>query len=79
MSEAEFKFPEWQSSLQELLLEFDSEKLNQKTHEVETMLLSRLEQLNQGRNDHGERDAIFDALRILRIIKRDKLGFPDWQ
>ena len=79
MDEKEFKFPEWQTPLQELVLEFDNEKLTQKTQEVETILLSRLQELDHGCNGHDEKDAISHALRILRIIKRDKLGFPDWR
>ncbi len=43
------------------------------------MFLERLQQLNQGSDGHGEREAISDALRILRIVKRDKLGFPEWE
>ena len=79
MSETGFNFPEWQTPLHELLLEFDREKLTQKSLKVENLLYERLQQLNQQPDGHGEREAISDALNILRVLKRDKLDFPDWQ
>jgi len=79
MNETEFKFPEWQAPFQELLLESDTEKLTRRTQEMEAIFLDRLQQLNRDRDGQGEKDAIFDALKILRIVKRDKLGFPDWE
>lgn len=80
MDNAELKFPEWQASLQEVVLEFDHEKLPGKIQRVETVIFERLQQLSQNGEDHlDERTAIYDALSLLRIIKRDKLEFPDWK
>jgi hypothetical protein len=78
MSDGELKFPEWQAPLQELILEFDREKLPEKIQKVETLIFDRLQQLRQGNDGHSEKQAINDALSILRIIKRDKLNYPDW-
>jgi hypothetical protein len=75
----ELKFPEWQAPLQEVILEFDREKLPEKIQKVETLIFERLQQLRQESDGRNEREAINNALSILRVIKRDKLGFPDWK
>jgi hypothetical protein len=79
MSDSELKYPEWQAPLQEVILEFDREKLWGKVQKVETLIFERLQQLSQGNDGRTEREAINDALPILQVIKRDKLGFPDWK
>jgi hypothetical protein len=79
VNEEELKYPEWQTPLQELILEFDSTKLPEKVQKVETLISERLQQLPRGNEGHIETQAINDALALLRIIKRDKLGFPDWK
>jgi hypothetical protein len=79
MNDEELKFPEWQAPLQGLILEFDREKLAKKIQEVENLIFERQQQLNQAGNSYLEREAIQDALNIIRVIKRDKLGFPDWR
>jgi hypothetical protein len=78
MSDGELRFPEWQTPLRDLLLEFDCEKLPEEVQKVETLIFGRLQQLEKGDNSHEERVAIYDAVKILRIVKRDKLGSPDW-
>lgn len=79
MNDEELKFPEWQAPLQDLILEFDREKLAKKIQAVENLIFERQQQLNQAGNSHLEREAMQDALNIIRVIKRDKLGFPDWR
>jgi len=59
-----------------LILEFDREKLSEKVRRVESLISERLQQLRQEGNGDGELQAIDDALRTLRIIKRDTLGRP---
>jgi hypothetical protein len=80
MAEAELKFPEWQLPVQDAILEFNRERLRDKVQEVETLIYERLQQIN-GEDDgaQDERQSIQDALGILRTIKRDRLGFPDWK
>lgn len=74
------KFPEWQLPLQDLILEFDRTRLREKMQRVEAIIYDRLQQLPQNGDVHvAERDAISDAASILRAIKRDKLGYPDWK
>ena len=73
----ELKFPKWQVPLQDLILEFDPVKLEERMPEVEALLFGRLQQLDQGNSSRDEKIAIQDALSIIRIMKRDRLEFPD--
>ena len=77
MTDGELKFPQWQAPLQDLILEFDSIKLEEKIREVETLLLGRLQQPDHGNDSRDEKIALQDALSIIRIMKRDRLESPD--
>ena len=79
MSEKELQFPEWQGPLQDVILEFDRERMVEKIQGVEAMIFERLRQLSLSSDSHVEHDALNDALSVLRILKRDRLGFPDWK
>ena len=79
MNDSELKYPEWQAPLQELILEFDREKLPGKMENVETLIAKRLQQLRDERDGLAEVQALNDGLAVLRIIKRDKLDYPDWK
>ena len=79
MSNGELKFPKWQASFQEVIIEFDRKKLAEKIQKVESVLFERLQQLRPESDGHSEREAINDALSVLRIIQRDRLGYPDLQ
>jgi hypothetical protein len=79
MSDGELKYPKWQAPLQEAILEFDREKLREKLEKVETSILERRQELHLGADGHSEREAINDALSTLRVIKRDRLAYPDWK
>jgi hypothetical protein len=59
------------------LAPIDRDKLAEKVLTVEALILERLRQLQQS-NGQDEQEAIRDGLPMLRIIKRDKLDFPDW-
>jgi hypothetical protein len=79
MSDQETKNREWQAVLRDLKQETDPEKLSEKLQQVEGLILDRLQELYR-KNDSGEEhEALQEALSTLRIVKRDKLGFPDWQ
>ena len=72
-------YPQWQNEYQAAVAELDREKLSQRVEAAETAIYQRLQQISQ-RSDHSaERQAIEDAMAGLRILKRDKLGFPDWE
>jgi hypothetical protein len=50
-------------------------------HAAEAVIFKRLQELveNSGPGGDAERQAIADALRALRVLRRDKLQFPDWE
>jgi hypothetical protein len=72
-------YPEWSPKYREALLEVDPKKLFERVAEAEMAIFGRLQQLSGTQDGHAERDAIEDALRALRVIKRDMLNFPDWE
>jgi hypothetical protein len=74
MSNAELKFPQWQGPLQELILEFDPQKMPEKIQSAEILVLERLQQLHHGNDSRVEKIALHDALSIIRIMKRDRRG-----
>jgi hypothetical protein len=68
------RFPNWQSPLQEAILESDRNKLFEKIQRVEALIFDRLLQLRQDKNAHKEDKAINDAVEIPRTITRDSLS-----
>jgi hypothetical protein len=76
MTDGELKFPHWQAPLQDLILEFDLVKLQEKIREVEALLFARLQQFDHGTNNRDEKIALQDALSTGRIMKRDGLDSP---
>ncbi len=72
-------YPGWQSEYQAALLELDREKLLQRVIAAESAIVKRLQAISQNPDDQPERQAIQDALASLRALKRDNLGFPDWE
>ena len=72
-------YPEWQNEFRAALLELDQEKLRERVAAAETAIFNRLQAISQGSNHTAERQAIEDALASLRVLKRDNLGFPDWE
>ncbi len=78
MGDEELPYPEWQAPFEEMTVELDREKLRGKVQDVENLIFTRVQQLSQMTGGRSEREAINEALSILRTIKRDKLGYPDW-
>jgi hypothetical protein len=68
MSEDELKFPAWQKPLQDLILEFDREKLLEKVKKVEALIIERDRQLAGESAGQDERVALSDALSIIRVL-----------
>lgn len=75
----DLRYPQWQSPLQEAILEFDEEKLTEKALQAEAAILRRLQELRQSNNGHHEHAAISYGLSLLRSIKAERLSYPDWQ
>jgi len=79
MSGGELKYPKWQGPLQEVILEFNREKLAEKLQKVESLVFECLQQLHQGTDGASEREALNDALSTLRVLRQEKLDYPDWK
>jgi hypothetical protein len=75
----EILYPHWQNEYQAALVELDREKLPERIAAAETSIYKRLQQISQGSDDQAERQAIEDAMAGLRFLKRESLGFPDWE
>ena len=70
---------EWQLPYYEALLEVNEERLRRKVKVAEEKIHARLENLASDINNHGERQAIADALQALRILRKRCLELPDSQ
>jgi hypothetical protein len=77
MPDEQLKFPTWQQPLRELILEADGERLRQRITEVERLISERRQQLWKNGNGIIERNALDDAVRLLRTIKRDSETFTE--
>lgn len=76
------KHPHWQGAIEAALNEPDPVRLLERIYIAETAIFNRLHEPAQHADDsyrRAERQAIAEALKTLRILKRDKLGFPDWE
>jgi hypothetical protein len=65
----DLKYPEWQKPLQEALLEFDHHRLQERVATAEAAISNRLLALSGIPNSEAERQAIRDALALLRFLK----------
>lgn len=72
-------YPEWQRELEAALLERDGKKLLAQVMAAEVAIFNRLQAMSQSPDFEAERHAIREAVERLRILKRDGLGFPDWE
>jgi hypothetical protein len=72
-------YPHWQNEYQAALVEFDRKKLPERVAASETAIFNRLQVIAQSPDHQAERQAIEDALTALRVLKRESLGFPDWE
>ncbi|HTS07890.1 MAG TPA: hypothetical protein VMP68_20120 [Candidatus Eisenbacteria bacterium] len=76
------RFPAWQSEVRAAISEADPEKLLSRVHAAEVAIFTRLQELGQGAikdaANQAERELLATAVETLRLLKRDRLGFPDW-
>jgi len=75
----EILYPEWQHEYKAALLELNRERLLERVTAAETAIFNRAQAMSQSADGNAERQAIEDALANLRVLKRDNLGFPDWE
>jgi hypothetical protein len=70
MNPSEFlKYPQWQVSLREAILEFDAQRLPAKVQRAEKAIHERLRALTCENRDFRERQALTDGLATLGILK----------
>ncbi len=79
LSPSVFLYPDWQNEYAAALLELDPGKLPERVAAAETSIFNRLQVMSQSSDHQAERQAIEDALAALRVLKRENLGFPDWE
>jgi hypothetical protein len=72
------KYPHWQREFEAALLEGDPQTLRQRVDAAEAAIFLRSQALDESAQEHGEQQAISDAIQTLRAIQREKLGYPDW-
>jgi len=70
---------EWQSVVQQALVELDPEKLRAKIAEAESLIFVRLQAIGQDVSKNEEKNALHDASNTLLTLKREVLKFPDWR
>jgi hypothetical protein len=73
-SSQKWKYPDWQREFEVALSECDPQTWRKRVDAAESAIFLRL----QGVVDDEERRAIDDAIKALRAIQKDKLGYPDW-
>jgi hypothetical protein len=78
-SSPEILYPEWQREYRAALMELDPKKMLERVTAAETTIFKRLQTISRSADNHAERQAIEDALTGLRTLKKENLGFPDWQ
>ena len=71
------KYPHWQREFEAALGEGDLESLRQRVDAAEAALFLRLQALPGTAQARAERQAISDAMKTLRAIQREKLGYPN--
>jgi len=76
-------FGSWQSEVQAAVNESSNEKkLLERVHAAEMAIFNRQQELakdtKRAFSQDAEREALDKATETLRVIKRDRLRFPDW-
>ena len=73
------RFPDWQLDYQAAPLEVDPQKLPERVKATEAAIFLPQQALVHSSDGHVEKQAIADAMRALRFIQTEKLGYPDWK
>jgi len=72
----EVTFPDWQPEYQAALFETDPQKRRENLYVAEIAIANRLQALTTSTGGHIERAAIADAIRNLRRLQIDTMGYP---
>ena len=78
LSTSNLRFPDWQFAYQAALLEVDPQKLLERVKSAEAAIFLRQQALVHSSDGHAERQAFEDAMRAIRFLQTEKLGYPDW-
>lgn len=70
------KYPHWQREFEAALVDGDPHTLRQRVDAAEAALFLRSQALAGSAPDSPEQQSIADAVRTLRGIQREKLGYP---
>ena len=73
LSPQNLRYAGWQGEYRAALLELDPQTLLARVAAAETAILVRLPAITQSPEGRGERQAIEDSLRFLRILKRENI------
>lgn len=68
------KYPEWQPEFEAAKLEDAPETLRERVDAAEAAIFLR----SQSQVGSAEKRAMAEAIQSLRVIQREKLGYPDW-
>ena len=72
------KYPHWQREFETALTEGDPNTLRQRVDAAEAALFLRSQALAASHQETPERQAIAEAISILRTIQKEKLNYPPW-
>jgi hypothetical protein len=68
----------WQRDLEAALLSEDVEKVRAHTLAAEGAIFVRQQELAQSSDGQAESAVIQSALKVLRMIQKEKLDYPQW-
>ena len=71
----ELKYPQWQEPFRNAITACGTRQLSEKLKKVEAMVLDRLQVLSSDIKSLDERQALLDAISIIRVLKRDQVRF----
>jgi hypothetical protein len=71
----QLKYPQWQEPFRTAITAFGTQQLSEKLKKVEIIVLDRLQVLSSDIESLDERQALLDAISIIRVLKRDKMQF----
>ena len=69
----ELKYPQWQEPFRNAVAAFGTQQLSERLKKVEVMVLNRLQLLPSDIKSLDERQALSDAISIIRVLNRDKM------
>ena len=68
----QLKYPQWQEPFRTAITAFGTQQLSEKLKKVEIIVLDRLQELSSDIKSLDERQALLDAIAIIRVLSRHK-------